>query len=264
MSPTLSEDGLPSPDMLTFAQRLEIIFAAEAAVLSGISIVVLISYKLVSMLPDQTIFPNAQSAASSGMLSFELANGKQTDLNNLKTSNQFITAPSTFCYTQGMVQLIGTNLIDWSTFAITAHTYVVLVLQRDLPRNIVKYLAGGVLAVVSLIVGITVGVRGIGIVGPTGLWCWITASHKLERLFGEYFWMWSILALTMVFYTIAFLVLRGYIVLEGGFRLHWVSTDRVRLNLAKADDASESESRKMATQLLLSVSGHSSICITVD
>lgn len=75
--------------------------------------------------------------------------------------------------------------------------------------------------------------------------------------------MWTILALTIVFYTIDFLVIRGHVVLEGGFRLRWVSRGRVRLELAEANNADEPEARKMATQLLLSVSVPSSIYNTL-
>ncbi|KAJ2922793.1 hypothetical protein H1R20_g14298, partial [Candolleomyces eurysporus] len=75
----------------------------------------------------------------------------------------FITAPSTFCYTQGMVQLIGTNIIDWSTFAITLHTFAILVLQWNAPVHIAKYLSLGVLTIVAFIVGVTIGVSGLGI-----------------------------------------------------------------------------------------------------
>jgi hypothetical protein len=72
--------------------------------------------------------------------------------------------------------------------------------------------------------------------------------------------MWTILALTIVFYGIDYLVLRGYVVLEGGFRLRWVSEHRVRLELAQANDAQGPEARNMAIQLLLSVSVQLSIC----
>ncbi|RXW23692.1 hypothetical protein EST38_g2165 [Candolleomyces aberdarensis] len=204
MPSSLPEGGSELPNVFSFSQRLEIIFAAQAAALSGISIVVLIVYKL------------------------------------------FITAPSTFCYTQGMVQLIGTNIIDWSTLAITLHTFAILVLQWNAPVNIAKYLSLGVLTIVAFIVGVTIGVSGLEIVGPTGLWCWITKEHKAEQLLGEYLWMWTILALTIVFYVIDFLVIRGHVVLEGGFRFRWVSGDRIRLKLAQGD----SEERRMATQLL--------------
>ncbi|KAJ2922788.1 hypothetical protein H1R20_g14297, partial [Candolleomyces eurysporus] len=117
----------------------------------------------------------------------------------------FITAPSAICYAQGMVQLIGTNIIDWSTLAITLHTFAILVLQWNAPVHIAKYLSFGVLTIVAFIVGVTIGVSGLEIIGPVGLWCWITKDYKAEQLLGEYVWMWTILVLTIVFYGIDFL-----------------------------------------------------------
>ena len=65
--------------------------------------------------------------------------------------------------------------------------------------------------------------------------------------------MWTILALTIVFYGIDFLVIRGHVVLEGGFRFRWVSGNRIHLQLAQGDNEEERAARQMATQLLLSV-----------
>ncbi|RXW23691.1 hypothetical protein EST38_g2166 [Candolleomyces aberdarensis] len=220
MSSSLPEGGSESPNVLSFSQQLAIIFAAEAAALSGISIVVLIAYKL------------------------------------------SITAPSTFCYAQGMIQLIGTNIIDWSTLAITLHTFAILVLQWNAPVHIAKYLSLGVLTIVGFIVGVTIGVSGLGIMGPTG--CWITKENKAEQLLGEYLWMWTILVLAIVFYGIDFLVIRGHVVFESGLRFRWVSRDRIHLKLAQADSEDERAAKQMARQLLLSGSTSIAICNTLS
>ncbi|KAJ2922789.1 hypothetical protein H1R20_g14296, partial [Candolleomyces eurysporus] len=60
MSSSLSEGGSESLHVFSFSQQVAIIFAAEAAALSGISILVLIVYKLVSaVVPDEFLPLNA-------------------------------------------------------------------------------------------------------------------------------------------------------------------------------------------------------------
>lgn len=66
--------------------------------------------------------------------------------------------------------------------------------------------------------------------------------------------MWIILVLTIVLYGVDVLVIKGYVTIEGSFRLRWVSRDRVRVELfSQADNTDERERKQMALQLALYV-----------
>ncbi|KAF5316909.1 hypothetical protein D9611_003638 [Ephemerocybe angulata] len=252
MSTVANESGTGSEDF-TFPQRVSMLFVVEAASLSAMSIIMLVAYKLYrTVLNVRRARASDDACDSSLFLSLMLgealrATGKIMSVRWIVEAK--IIAPTVFCTAQGLIQLIGTNIIDWSTLAITIQTWVILVAQWNAPVHFAKYLTLAVWVIVTLIVGITFGVRGLDIIGPAGSWCWITSAHKDEQIAAEYFWMWMVLILTIVFYGIDVLVIRGYLALDGHFQLHWVSRDRVQLNLTQADTLAEREKRQMALQL---------------
>ncbi|KAJ2935598.1 hypothetical protein H1R20_g1497, partial [Candolleomyces eurysporus] len=257
MSTPFTESGTDS-DVFEFDEKISMLFVIQSASLSGIAITILIAYKLYhAVLRALRRRGRHQPDACDSSLFLTLMFGESLrvvgKVTILKWFNEgTITSPTAFCYAQGLIQTIGTNLIDWSTLAITIHTFLLLVLQWSGPAHIAKYLALGVWLMVGLIVGLTFGIRGIEIIGPAGQWCWVQSRHKTEQLLVEYLWMWIILVLTIVFYTIDALVIKGWVVIEGGARPRWVaSEDRVQLKLTQADSEEERANKKMAVQLLL-------------
>ncbi|RXW23675.1 hypothetical protein EST38_g2148 [Candolleomyces aberdarensis] len=155
MSTSLTESG--TSDLFSFSERVSILFVVLAAALSGISIVALMAYKL---------YQRREQDACGSSLFLSLIFGEALRVvGNVMTikwmKDAAITAPTTFCYAQGILKTIGTNIIDWSTLAITIHTFAILILQWDNPpaTHIANYLTLGVWLVVGIIVGITFGVR---------------------------------------------------------------------------------------------------------
>ncbi|RXW23678.1 hypothetical protein EST38_g2147 [Candolleomyces aberdarensis] len=258
MSTSLTESGTGSDvRVFPFSERISMLFTVEAAALSGISIMVLITYKLYrtvlrALLRRETYLPDACDSSLFLTLMFGEALRVVGNVMTVKwVADATITAPSTFCYTQGAVKALSSNIIDWSTLAITIHTFVILVLQWNAPIHIAKYLALGVWLIAGFIVGITLGVKGVEIIGPAGFWCWVRAIHRTEQILIEYLWMWIILVLTIIFYGIDALVIQGYVVIENRFRPRFVrSQDRVHLKLTRADSVEERARKEIAVQLL--------------
>ncbi|KAJ2930131.1 hypothetical protein H1R20_g6935, partial [Candolleomyces eurysporus] len=152
--------------------------------LSGVGIVVLMAYKLPELFilsQYHTIRQALQEdqrreqdvCGSSLFLSLMFGEALRV-VGNVMTikwmKDAAIAAPTTFCYAQGILKTIGTNIIDWSTLGITIHTFVILILQWNNPpaAQVANYLTLGVWLAVGIIVGITFGVRGIEMIGPAG------------------------------------------------------------------------------------------------
>ncbi|KAH9083444.1 hypothetical protein EDB83DRAFT_2511764 [Lactarius deliciosus] len=66
-----------------------------------------------------------------------------------------------------------------------------------------RHFAFGTVALASLFIALWVGI-GNGVhknfVTPTPYWCWISPEYKLERLAGEYVWMWIALFASVIMY----------------------------------------------------------------
>ncbi|KAF6745199.1 hypothetical protein DFP72DRAFT_1091817 [Ephemerocybe angulata] len=253
MESSTHEPG-PGPDGFPWQERVSMLFIVEAGSLSGMSIMVLFAYKLYrTALQARHGSVGNDACDASLFLSLMLgealrATGKIMTVRWIKEGT--VLSPTAFCTTQGMVQLLGTNIIDWSTLAITIQTWVLLVVQWNAPKHFATYLTLGVWAIVVLIVGTTVGLRGLDIIGPTGWWCWITEDHKVERITSTYLWMWIILVINIVCYAIAALVIRGYLARKGHFRFRWVpAQERQAPGPAQAGNLIEQARREMAIQL---------------
>lgn len=234
------------------------LFGVEAAALSGMSILILISYKtyraIRRVISARGLGQTDADACDSSLFLSLMVGETLRSIGKLMTIRWIqearILAPTGYCTAQGMLQWIGTNIIDWSTLAITLQTWVILVAQWNAPTHLAKYMTLAAWVISGLIVGITVGVKGLGIIGPAGSWCWVTSEYRAEQILSEYLWMWIILVLTIVLYGVDVLVIKGYVTIEGSFRLRWVSRDRVRVELfSQADNTDERERKQMALQL---------------
>ena len=65
----------------------------------------------------------------------------------------------------------------------------------------------------------------------------------------EYVWVWASAFIMAILYAVMFLVMRGFLVVEGG--VQWVGGARVKPDLAAADNEEERAARNMANLLLL-------------
>ncbi|KAJ2930132.1 hypothetical protein H1R20_g6936, partial [Candolleomyces eurysporus] len=256
MSTSLTESGTGSDvRAFPFSERISMLFTVEAAALSGISIMVLIAYKLYrtvlrALRRRETHLPDACDSSLFLTLMFGEALRVVGNVMTVKwVADATITAPSTFCYAQGAVKVLSSNVIDWSTLAITIHTFVILVLQWNAPIHIAKYLALGVWLIAGFIVGITLGVKDYAYRRTVVFQG--AGSGQFTEILIEYLWMWTILVITIIFYGIDALVIQGYVVIENKFRFRCVrSQDRVHLELTQADSVEERARKEIAVQLL--------------
>lgn len=62
--------------------------------------------------------------------------------------------------------------------------------------------------------------------------------------------MWTILVVTMILYAVDALVVLGFITING-WRIHWVSRNRIQIDVSQAENDEEMERKDMAIQLAL-------------
>ncbi|KAJ3530765.1 hypothetical protein NMY22_g8439 [Coprinellus aureogranulatus] len=149
-----------------------------------------------------------------------------------------IIADTPLCPGQGVVQLLATNIIDWSTLAISIQTTVILITPWRTPKHFAKYLVLAVWVIVSVIVGSTLGVEGLEMFEPANFWCWHRPDLNLVLLLSEYLWMWIILFLMMILYVIDALIIRGSVE-NDGWRIRWVSRSRSSRNVREIETQEE-------------------------
>jgi len=57
--------------------------------------------------------------------------------------------------------------------------------------------------------------------GNTGYWCWIKAPFKAEQIVTEYLWVWVAGLLMIILYTMMFLVMKGWFIIDHDNSIHW-------------------------------------------
>ncbi|KAH9176402.1 hypothetical protein EDB89DRAFT_1903194 [Lactarius sanguifluus] len=113
--------------------------------------------------------------------------------------NGIVTA-GPYCTAQGVIQQIGQLGVALITLIITVYSFVVALWNIGIQA---RHFAFGTVALASLFTALWVGI-GNGVhknfVTPTPYWCWISPEYKLERLAGEYVWMWIALFASVIMY----------------------------------------------------------------
>ncbi|KZP09500.1 hypothetical protein FIBSPDRAFT_963895 [Athelia psychrophila] len=125
-----------------------------------------------------------------------------------------------YCTAQGIIQQIGETGSALSTLAIAIFS-VVAVLWGKLSRNfLAAYLVVSFTWIfVALLVGIGYSQRGPdSYETPDGYWCWIGASHPVDKYLGEYVWMWVAMFVSFLAYTPLFFWARGNLSIDPA---HW-------------------------------------------
>ncbi|KAJ3525091.1 hypothetical protein NMY22_g10720 [Coprinellus aureogranulatus] len=241
---------------LSCGYRISILFIVEAAVvdsLSGVAIVWLLGYIIYRAIRRaRTPGRIAQVDACDSSLFLSLLLGEALRAIGKLMSIKWllegaIDAPTPFCAAQGVVQLLATNIIDWSTLAISIQTMVILITPWRAPRHFAKYLVLGVWAVVSLIVGSTLGVHGLEMFEPQIFSCWYKFDLNLALFLSEYLWMWIIWFVMMILYVTNALVIRGSVE-KDGWRIRWVSRSRANHDVQVVENQEELAQRQVEAQ----------------
>ncbi|KDQ11331.1 hypothetical protein BOTBODRAFT_147232 [Botryobasidium botryosum FD-172 SS1] len=121
------------------------------------------------------------------------------------------------CAAQGSFKEWGETGVAMSTLVITIHTFFTLFFQwSPSPSKLLPILVVAFIWTYNLlfvVIGYTVNPKArVGNDEPffvaTPYWCWIYSS-KVDRIFGEYVWIWIAMIASIVLYIVLFFFLRG-------------------------------------------------------
>jgi len=83
------------------------------------------------------------------------------------------------------------------------------------------FIVAGIWFAIILNVAINIGINGASrFYGPTGPWCWITSEFPVQRTVADFLWMWISAFSSILAYIAVFLVLGGFVEVEG-WRIRW-------------------------------------------
>ncbi|KAH9968849.1 hypothetical protein BC827DRAFT_1166129 [Russula dissimulans] len=142
---------------------------------------------------------------------------------NLKWSFDGSVSPGSFCTAQGLIKQLADVGTALSAGNVAIYTFSTLIFRLRHDTNVSRavIIVAGIWIAIILDVVINVGVNGASrFYGPTGPWCWITQEFKVQRTVGDFLWMWISAFSSLLAYIAVFLVLRGFITVEG-WRVRW-------------------------------------------
>ncbi|KAF8149493.1 hypothetical protein B0H34DRAFT_189084 [Crassisporium funariophilum] len=154
------------------------------------------------------------------------------------------------CTAQAVLKQIGIVGVAMTSLAIAVHTFSILVLRWKAPRHISKYVVLGVWIFTALVIGIPNAIhRNEKYYGPTGYWCWIVPEFKTEQIVTEYLWVWIAGFSMAILYTIMFLVIRGWFIIDNG--IHWHKTyEPVQEGAWEPETEEDKETKLIANSML--------------
>ncbi|KAJ3569371.1 hypothetical protein NP233_g5100 [Leucocoprinus birnbaumii] len=128
---------------------------------------------------------------------------------------------SVACTFQGVIKNIGNIAIAFSTLmsmpvkGIAIHTFVVLILGWKVTRLALRWAVVAIWVFTAVIVLACSRVRS-NYYGQAGYWCWITGYYRVERIVGEYLWMWIAFVGMIALYGSIFIDMSGILNSRGG------------------------------------------------
>ncbi|TDL21358.1 hypothetical protein BD410DRAFT_789791 [Rickenella mellea] len=217
-----------SQSTLSFGTRLGLVFIVQAAFLSLVSVLALLTYIAYAALKLRKTSTRKWSTGTHvhyyflNMLVSEVVQAVGGIL-NIRWIHYADVHDGVFCNTQGMLKQIGDVGVALSSLAIAVHTFFVLVFRwkpDPTPRTAIF-----VLLSIWLFIGLSVGINSAlngrrGYWGDTGFWCWITTRYQTQRIVLEYLWLWLTSLLSIVAYVPIALVIKGVVVVEGS-KIHF-------------------------------------------
>jgi len=223
-----STDSVSSP--FSFGQRLGLIFIAQAAICSFLSVSGLLLYVFFNAIRNLVSPPQRPWRFLGGHVDVYFLNLLLFDLvqavggiMDIRWAVLAGVTPGPFCTAQGMLKNIGDVGVAFSTLAIAVHTSAVLLWEWKPPTRL--WLSLSVIFCIWLFISLENGIawrlhHSARYIESTGLWCWIGDHYPKERILFEYLWMWFTALSNLLLYIPLFLVLRGNLVIRG-IRFRW-------------------------------------------
>ncbi|KAF8269313.1 hypothetical protein EI94DRAFT_1799338 [Lactarius quietus] len=218
----------PTPDVLTFGNRigLFILFEISAVSASAISILLAyIAYSAVSVRSGSKRRWRIESPVHLFLLNQLVCDLIQTlgGLMNMKWVIDATVTEGSFCVAQGVVKQLGDVGTALSAGNVAIYTFSALIFRSKPDTNVFRALliVAGIWISIILNVAINVGINGgSNFYTPTGYWCWISDVYGVQQTVADYMWMWISAFSSLLAYVAVFLVLRGFVTVEG-WRVRW-------------------------------------------
>jgi len=199
----------PSITCLTHGQSIGLTVVAESSLLSIVAVIFIFVLIGRNVLRYRRALPRGgwnllQGPADIYMLSLFVYDVLQAlgSILNIRWAHNGIVTTGSYCTAQGIIQQIGELGVALTTLILTIHTFVVAIWNVG---SQARRLAFGIVSLATLFIALWVGV-GNGthknFETPTPYWCWVgpSSKFKLERLAGEYVWMWIALLASVILY----------------------------------------------------------------
>ncbi|CAL1695298.1 unnamed protein product [Somion occarium] len=229
MDASADSDGEPAACVVPttpfdFSIRLGLVFIVEAATLSAIAVLGLLSYIGYSVIRTGRGGTRHWSTATHVhwyFLSLMVSDLVQAvgGIINIQWISDAAVTDGPLCTAQGALKQLGDVGVALASLAIAIHTFSVIVFKwRPSSKPIIAFT---VLSVIWLFLILIVSIsfathKGRTYYGNTQYWCWITSAYPVQRIALEYVWMWISSLLNIVLYVPIALVLKGVIAVSGG------------------------------------------------
>lgn len=224
----------------------------QSSFLSAAAVIILLSYAFIRWWKRRGQKSQYMDASGSSLfLNLMVADLLQAigSMPSIRWMREGTVTAGSLCTAQAVIKQIGINGVALSSLCIGIHTFGVLVLQWKVPRHASKLAVVFIWVFIALVVGIPNAVHRKEVYyGPTGYWCWIDKKHTAARIVTEYVWVWASGLIMAILYGIMFLVMRGFLVVDGGIK--FANRSRVRADLGSADTEEEMAAKQMANLLL--------------
>ncbi|KAH9064106.1 hypothetical protein EDB87DRAFT_1575009 [Lactarius vividus] len=218
----------------TFGNRIGIFILAEISAVSACAVTILLAYIAYSAISIRSgarrrwriespvhLFLLNQLLVSDPLFyePTSLMGTVTGGLMNMKWAFDGAVYPGSFCTAQGLIK----QLADVGTALSITSGQGTLIFRLNPDTNVFRALliVAGIWISIILNVAINVGVNGASnFYGPTGHWCWIAEEFHVQRTVADFMWMWISAFSSLVAYLAVFLVLKGFITVEG-WRVQW-------------------------------------------
>ncbi|KAI0307919.1 hypothetical protein B0F90DRAFT_1678440 [Multifurca ochricompacta] len=213
---------------LPFGQRIGVFILAEISAVSASAISILlgyIAYSTVSIRSGSKRRWRLESPVHLFLLNQLVCDLIQAlgGLMNMKWVADGTVHSGPFCTAQGLIKQLADVGTALSAGNVAIYTFSALIFRLKPDTNVSRavLVVAGIWVSIVLNVAINVGINGASrFYGPTGPWCWIMEEFSVQRTVADFMWMWISAFSSLLAYIAVFLVLRGFIAVEG-WHVRW-------------------------------------------
>ncbi|KAF9479020.1 hypothetical protein BDN70DRAFT_895235 [Pholiota conissans] len=244
--------------MFSFNERLGLFLTLEASCLSLACVLFILGFVVYKRLRRTVVSWGKQTARrpdasdSSLFLNLMFADLIQA-LGNMPSFKWMIDAQITegqLCTAQAAIKQVGIVGVAMTSLAISVHTFSVLVLRWNAPRYVTRIMVIGVWVFAAIVIGTPNIVHAHKrYYGDTGYWCWILVEFKAEEIVTEYLWVWVAGIMNAILYTIMFVVMRGWFIIDNGIHWHKNYTPSYP-NVVEVETEEETQTKAIANLML--------------